>query len=236
MSANSESNSVNQETNPQDNATKGKSIKKSAYELWIGLKTIFQQEYVRAHNSNQMAKFWRKAAKETSYKDGNGLRNRANETVFKWVKAKLDAQGINNTGGSQICYLDVVKAKRGEITELQAKEIVCFYTDIIGTGKKFTSVTNQEPGKLVNYTPSKPTVPMILKDISDCKKRTLEMMEDAQVMEYKKQKYKTDIYLSNVKQLQVMLDYKKIAIQDNDLEMMDFWNDQIIGTKAKLIN
>ena len=67
--------------------------------------------------------------------------------MFKWVKAKLDAQGVGNTCGSKICYLNIEKAKKGEIAEKQAMELVCFYTDIVGTGKKFNSASNQEPGK-----------------------------------------------------------------------------------------
>ena len=121
-----------------------KPSKKSAYELWMGLKEFFQQKYIRVNNSNQMARFWKDAARFTTYKDGSGLRNRANDTIFKWIKIKLDSQGHNNTGGTAPCYVDVIKSKKDEVTEQQAFDLVSFYCDICGTnGKKFDKMSNK---------------------------------------------------------------------------------------------
>ena len=67
---------------------------------------------------------------------------------------------------------------------------------------------------------------MILSSIADSRKRTVELLENDDINEIKKTKYTVQIRSGNINQLNMIIEAKKRATIDGDLELIPFWDKQ----------
>ena len=67
---------------------------------------------------------------------------------------------------------------------------------------------------------------MILSSIADSRKRTVELLENDDINEIKNTKYNVQIRSGNINQLNMIIEAKKRATIDGDLELIPFWDKQ----------
>lgn len=206
----------------------------NAYDIWLAAFPVFVQGYRRMQMTNKTKDFWTSVAKATGYyKSKDTAQNRFRDTMRNWVKKAMDLAGPDNTGGGAIDYVELTKIKN--VPNHKIKKLVDDYASIIGDDRKWKTKDECSTNSTTKPPPKTGTA-AAWSEMNDLKKRSLDMLEDSDILNTKRLKYETDNRKAKMQQLQIASKEKRMALLagSDEEEMVVFWTEQEQTLKEEL--